>query len=48
MHKYEFWVVGLNVDYALDPTLCTMKSFKEAIKGKVVAEGRLVGKYEVK
>lgn len=58
VHKYEFWVVGLNVDYALDPrdldnleephALCTLSSFKKAIEGKVVAEGRLIGKYEVK
>lgn len=58
VHKYEFWVVGLNVDYALDPrdlknpdedhALCTLESFKKAIGGKVVAEGKLIGKFEVK
>ncbi len=58
VHKYEFWVVGLNVDSAFDPrdltnpdeiqTTCTLKSFKKAIEGKVVAEGKLTGKYEVK
>lgn len=58
VHKYEFWVVGLNIDYALDPrdlknpdeiqTTCTLKSFKKAIEGKVVAEGKITGKFEVK
>ncbi len=48
VHKYEFWVVGLNTEDSIDLTTCTLKSFKKAIEGKVVAEGKLTGTYEVK
>lgn len=54
VHEYEFWVVGLNTDETLnvsDPSMpgwCEVDRFKKAISGKILAEGKLVGKYSAR
>lgn len=44
-HEYEFRVVGLNVP-TLDLMNCTLYSFQAAVKGKTLAKGKYLGRFQ--
>jgi Raf kinase inhibitor-like YbhB/YbcL family protein len=45
-HRYFFRLYALDAELDLDPDKATKKTLLEAMKGHIVAEGQLMGKYE--